>query len=123
MSFNEPREVNGENVRGSDLDMIVLRNNGSEADAVVAEFDRALHFKKYMLLKVEREEIDYIVKGMEAVKRQAAMGSPRDMIASKIILESIIIFGNSDLYLQAQDLQRSSRYLGTSQGSHSALFL
>lgn len=108
MSFDEPREVNGEYVKGSDLDMIVLCNNGSAADAVVVEFDRALLFKKYVLLKVEREEIDYIVKGMETVERQAAMCSYRDMIASKVILESVIIFGNRDLYLQAQELVRAS---------------
>lgn len=107
MSFDERREVNGEYVKGSDLDIIVLQGKNA-AEAVVAEFDRALLEKKYLLLKLEREEIDYIVKDMDAVKRQSVMCSYRDMVALKIIMESEIIFGNMGLYLHAKELVRAS---------------
>jgi hypothetical protein len=97
MAHDVPRpEIStGKMVRGSDLDIIVVAEDDVPAAALEA-LDRAILKKKYYLLVHPnyQEEIDYLVKNIARVREQLAFDSFPHMIASKILFESVHLYGS-----------------------------
>lgn len=100
-----PEESTGEMVRGSDLDLILVADEGLEPDLFCA-LDTALLKKKHVLLVHPdyREEIDYVLKDMRRVREQVAFDTFERMVACKILHESEFLLGSQELFRAIKDL-------------------
>jgi hypothetical protein len=107
MSHVAPRteRSTGKVVRGSDLDIIVVAND-SLPDSALKSLDDAIYFRKHYLLVHPdyQEEIDYVVKRVSLVQRQADFDSFEAMVACKIMHESVHLFGNDDLFCSIKEV-------------------
>jgi hypothetical protein len=110
MAHSEPRpEIStNEIVRGSDLDIIVVTENLSEK--FIKNLDHSIYREKYYLIKNPsyREEIDYIIKDIEKVKKQLDFSTFKFKVASKILYEGNFLYGNRDIFrrIKAMLLER-----------------
>ncbi|MBN2517720.1 MAG: hypothetical protein JXB14_02660 [Candidatus Altiarchaeota archaeon] len=88
----------GELVKGSDLDVVVVftdKSPKSEREGL----DRVFHKAKWDLLRgPAKEELDYRIKDLAAVRRQAGMKNLDDTIASKVLWEGKFLFGAKDVF-------------------------
>jgi len=102
MASDAQREaVNGEIVQGSDIDIIILHSEIVNS-GLIGLLDNALLAQKLRLGRPPyREEMDYKLKGFEAVEEQSAMDSPIKVIACKILVESEFLYGNVELHQRA----------------------
>lgn len=93
-----PEPSTNEMVKGSDLDLIVVTKDLS--GDIIKELDRSIYHEKYYLLKMlaYREEIDYIIKDICRVEKQANFDSFEFMVASKILSEGKFLFGSMRLF-------------------------
>ena len=107
MSSDFRREVDGEYVKGSDLDIVIVHSDAVPT-AMIKALDGAVYYSKWITLKQNREEVDYIIKSVGRVREQTAMSTPRSIVASKIILESVLIYGSQSLYEMAKGIVISS---------------
>ncbi|MBI2176440.1 hypothetical protein HYU40_03800 [Candidatus Woesearchaeota archaeon] len=114
MSSDFRREVNGEYVKGSDLDIVIIHSEDAPA-AILDTFDKNLLDLKWAALKREREEVDYVIKSINRVKEQAAMSTPKEAAACKIISEGVLIHGSQSLYERARGIVASSGAAGKLQ--------
>jgi vacuolar-type H+-ATPase subunit F/Vma7 len=100
MAHKDPRPESSTNivVSGSDLDIIIVTENLSKK--IVEQLDSSIYKEKYRLLKMPayREEIDYIIKDMAKVDKQANFDCFEHMVASKILNEGKFLFGSRYLF-------------------------
>lgn len=105
MAHSDPRpeRSTGELVAGSDLDILVITSGlGEEA---VRRLDEEIYAQKYALLRRPRkEEIDYLIKGIERVREQTRFGTFEEMVACKILHESRFLGGSEALYREVKAL-------------------
>jgi hypothetical protein len=94
-----PEQSTGEMVRGSDLDIVIVTEDDLPPD-LRQSLDRAIYRKKHFLLTHPdyREEIDYLVKGVDKVREQLTFGSFEFMVASKILDEGEFLCGSLILF-------------------------
>jgi hypothetical protein len=98
-----PEKSTGEMVLGSDLDLIIIVED--DLDAVLIDvLDKAIHKRKHLLLKNDREEIDYLIKTISRVKEQLRFDIFSSMVACKILNESKLLYGNTAVYQEVKDL-------------------
>lgn len=104
-----PERSTGKMVNGSDMDIIVIVDD-LLPKPVVDRLDEAIYQEKHRLLMTPhlREEIDYIVKGLERVRKQVRFDTFKHMVASKIIHEGIFLYGSKTLYLTVKDILKKS---------------
>jgi hypothetical protein len=100
-----PEISTGKMVRGSDLDIVAIAEDGVPEETLKA-LDSAILKKKYYLLVHPnyQEEIDYLVKTMAKVRTQLAFDSFQHMIAGKIIYESKLLYGSSEVFNKVKNL-------------------
>ena len=94
-----PEKSSGRMVRGSDLDVIVVVSDDlPEADR--RTLDEAIYRQKHYLLTHPdiQEEIDYVLKPLEKVRRQLACDRFDHMVACKILCECRLLYGSPFLY-------------------------
>ena len=94
-----PEKSSGRMVRGSDLDVIVVVSDDlPEADR--RTLDEAIYRQKHYLLTHPdiQEEIDYVLKPLEKVRRQLACDRFEHMVACKILCECRLLYGSPFLY-------------------------
>jgi hypothetical protein len=100
MAHLEPRPEfsTGEVVNGSDLDIVIVYE-GLPIDTV-AEIDAAMYEQKRFLLNNpgHKEEIDYIIKDIPKVQLQLEFSGFTSMVASKVLDESVFLYGNFELF-------------------------
>ena len=94
-----PESSTGELVRGSDLDIVVIADDGFAPEAKQA-LDKAIYRQKYLLLvrPEHREEIDYLIKGLAKVREQMRFDSFEFMVACKILHEGEYLYGSHRLF-------------------------
>ncbi|MBW1998212.1 MAG: hypothetical protein JRJ29_09650 [Deltaproteobacteria bacterium] len=94
-----PERSTGKLVRGSDLDLVVVVDDHFPEESV-KRLDDAIYREKYRLLITPhiREEIDYVVKGMERVREQVRFDTYRHMVACKIMQEGTLLFGSEEIF-------------------------
>ena len=106
MAHNEfrPESSTNEMVKGSDLDIIVVTED--LAEKIISGLDRAMHDQKYYFLKMPayREEIDYIIKGINRLKKQLSFDNFEFMVACKILDEGMFLLGSSVLFQKIKEL-------------------
>jgi hypothetical protein len=94
-----PEHSTGKLVRGSDLDVVIVTEDSLDP-AVCATLDEAIYHRKYMLLisPSYREELDYLIKDLSAVRGQIAFDSFEHMVACKILDEGEFLHGSLELF-------------------------
>jgi len=110
MAHNVPRpeKSTGKMVNGSDIDLVVLADE-SVPDRMLKRLDEAIYKEKYRLLLTPhvREEIDYVVKGLDRVREQIAFDTFRNMVACKILNEGQLLFGSKGLFNEVKRMLRA----------------
>jgi hypothetical protein len=101
MAHRVPRPENssGRMVRGSDLDIIIVTADSLPAAASQALDDAIYRQKHYLLTHPDhQEEIDYVLKPLEKVRRQLVFDRFEHMVACKILCECQLLYGSPFLY-------------------------
>lgn len=103
-----PEKSTGEMVRGSDLDIVVIAEDGLSENRLKA-LDKAIYRKKHFLLVHPnfREEIDYILKTVARVREQVRFDTFESMVACKILNEGTLLIGNPVLFAAIKDLLKA----------------
>ncbi|MBN1142652.1 MAG: hypothetical protein JXB25_12790 [Deltaproteobacteria bacterium] len=94
-----PEHSSGKLVKGSDIDLVVVVDDlYSESD--LARLDGIIYRKKYRLLidPAVNEELDYKVKRLAVVRKQADFADFPHMVAIKILHEGLLLAGSEDLF-------------------------
>jgi hypothetical protein len=94
-----PEKSTGEMVRGSDLDIIGIVDDGFPEELFKA-LDKAIHKRKHFLLvhPEYREEIDYILKNLTRVREQVRFNVFESMVACKILHEGNLLLGSESVF-------------------------
>ena len=100
-----PERSTGKLVKGSDLDLVVIADDLISKKSI-ERLDEAIYREKYRLLITPhmREEIDYIVKDMERVRKQVRFDTYRHMVACKILREGTLLFGSDKIFHQVKSM-------------------
>lgn len=100
-----PEQSTGELVRGSDIDLVVILEDGAP-DEFVGLLDHAIYGEKYRILTspLHREEIDYVVKRMSRVREQVQFDTFKHMVACKILDEGRLLYGSEALFAEIKAL-------------------
>ena len=100
-----PERSTGRMVKGSDIDMIVIAED-RVPDALLKKLDDVIYKEKYRLLVMPsiNEEIDYIVKKMQRVRKQLSFSTFKHMVACKIIQEGLLLAGSEKMFTQIKNL-------------------
>lgn len=100
-----PERSTGRLVRGSDLDLVVVLDDGFPEDHRVRLDERIFREKHRMLVTPQlREEIDYVVKDLDRVREQLRFDTFRRMVACKILQEGAFLFGNEALFTSVKGM-------------------
>jgi hypothetical protein len=94
-----PEKSTGQMVRGSDLDIIVIAEEGLPRPTLES-LDAAIHKRKHFLLvhPEYREEIDYVVKTLSKVRAQLKFETFEAMVACKILWEGEHLCGSRTVF-------------------------
>ncbi len=94
-----PERSTGKMVTGSDMDIVVVVDDGFPDD-MMKRLDDAIYREKYRLLMTPhiKEEIDYIVKNLDRVREQVCFKTFKHMVACKILHEGGLLFGSERLF-------------------------
>jgi len=94
-----PEVSTGRMVRGSDLDIVVIAEDGVDRMALKALDDAILKKKYFLIVHPDyQEEIDYLVKNISRVRQQLAFDTFPHMVASKIIHEGAFLYGSAGVF-------------------------
>jgi len=100
-----PEVSTGRMVRGSDLDIIAVAEDGVPKKMLKALDDAILKKKYYLLTQPNyQEEIDYLVKDIAKVREQLAFDTFPHMIAGKILHESMFLHGSEKVFAKVKAL-------------------
>ncbi len=107
MAHNVPRpeRSTGRLAKGSDLDLVFVLDD-KVSDSAALELDEEIYRVKFRYLTNPAllEEIDYVVKKMTKVHRQAAFDSFKHMVACKILDEGYLLHGSSELFQEIREI-------------------
>jgi hypothetical protein len=94
-----PERSTGKWVRGSDMDLVIVVDEGFPK-AFMVRMDDAIYSEKQKVLMAPhlREEIDYVVKDLARVREQMGFDTFKHMVACKIIQEARFVYGREDLF-------------------------
>jgi hypothetical protein len=98
-----PEQSTGKLVKGSDIDLVVVLEDGAPDDLARC-LDDAIYREKYRLLSTPaiREEIDYVVKKMSKVQEQLQFDTFKRMVACKILGEGRLLYGSESFFQEIQ---------------------
>ncbi len=107
-----PERSTGRLVQGSDMDLVVIVEDGCPAE-VCRRIDAAIFEEKSRLLMTPhlREEIDYVVKDLSRVREQMHFDDFKRMVACKILHEGAFLYGDEGLFQTVKALLRSEGVL------------
>ncbi len=94
-----PERSTGKLVNGSDMDLIVVVEDDFPKE-LVKRIDEAIYKEKHRLLITPhlREEIDYIVKDLNRVKKQIKFDTFKHMVACKLLHEGAFLYGSGKIF-------------------------
>ena len=116
-----PERSTGRLVRGSDLDIVVVVDDGAPEE-LIDEIDEAIYRQKYRTLinPAVREEIDYIVKPLGRLREQAEFDTFKKMVACKILHEGMLLYGSRELFEAAKKLLTAYGVIGRLEAMEAA---
>ncbi len=96
-------------VQGSDMDIVVVVDN-SFPENLIRRLDEEIYQEKGRLLQSPhmKEEIDYIVKGMDKVAEQMRFDTFKCMVACKIMHEGDFLYGSEEIFLLIKGMLREN---------------
>lgn len=102
-----PERSTGRLVKGSDMDLVVVVDDLFPRD-LMERMDETIYREKQKVLITPhlREEVDYVVKDLARVREQMQFDTFKRMVACKILQESLLLFGNQDLFRNIQSMLR-----------------
>ena len=106
LAHNEPREhaASGEMLKGSDIDIIIIMQDGLPDDLKKQIEAEMTALKSYYMRHPDyRHEIDFICKRQSVMERQFGYIDIHDKIASKIAWESMFLAGSLTLYMEIRE--------------------
>jgi len=108
-----PERSTGRLVRGSDLDLVVVVDDGFPKDQL-SRLDERIFREKHRLLMTPhlREEIDYVVKDLDRVRGQLRFDTFRSMVACKILQEGAFLYGSETLFTRIKAMLHESGATG-----------
>jgi hypothetical protein len=108
-----PESSTGQMVRGSDLDVIAVAEDGFPEETLW-QLDTAIYRKKYYLLvsPSHHEEIDYVVKRVAQVREQLRFDTFEHCVASKILHEGEMLCGSREVFDTVKKLVEESGVAG-----------
>ncbi len=94
-----PEHSTGKLVKGSDIDLIVVVGDAFP-DSSIERLDRIIYGKKYRMLinPAVNEEVDYIIKRLATIEKQALFDDFRRKVAIKILQEGVLLHGSEELF-------------------------
>jgi hypothetical protein len=94
-----PERSTGKLVKGSDMDLVVVVDDLFPKE-LMKRMDEMIYREKQNVLITPhlREEMDYVVKDLARVREQMGFDTFKRMVACKILQESLLLFGNQDLF-------------------------
>jgi hypothetical protein len=94
-----PERSTGKLVKGSDMDLVVVVDDLFPKE-LMERMDEMIYREKQNVLITPhlREEMDYVVKDLARVREQMGFDTFKRMVACKILQESLLLFGNQDLF-------------------------
>lgn len=94
-----PEHSTGKLVKGSDIDLIVVVGDAFP-DSSIERLDRIIYGKKYRMLidPAVNEEVDYIIKRLSTIGKQALFDDFRRKVAIKILREGVLLHGSEELF-------------------------
>ncbi len=104
-----PERSTGRMVNGSDIDIVVVVDD-NVPDHVIKRMDDLIYQEKYRLLITPhiREEIDYVVKGLDKVREQLAFEGFNRMLACKILQEGTFLYGSEQIFNTVKTMLRET---------------
>jgi hypothetical protein len=83
---------------------VVLEDGAS--DDFMKSLDHAIYSEKYKTLTSStiREEIDYVIKRVSRVREQLQFDTFKRMVACKILVEGLLLYGSKDLFVDIKTL-------------------
>ncbi|UCF57869.1 MAG: hypothetical protein JSW15_05310 [Deltaproteobacteria bacterium] len=102
-----PERSTGKLVNGSDMDLVVLVDD-QFPKALMDRVDEAIYQEKYRLLITPhvREEIDYIVKNLDRVRKQIRFDTFKHMVACKLLQEGTLLYGSEEVFHTVKTMLR-----------------
>ena len=103
-----PERSTGKLVTGSDMDIVVIVDDGFPDD-LIKRLDDAIYREKYRLLMAPhlKEEIDYIIKKLARVGEQVRFETFKHMVACKILQEGTLLYGSEHLFNTVKDMLKA----------------
>jgi hypothetical protein len=100
-----PELSTGEFVRGSDIDLVVVLEDGA-SDDFITSLDNAIYSAKYRTLISPEfgEEIDYVIKRVSRVREQLQFDTFKHMVACKILEEGLLLYGSESLFVDIKTM-------------------
>ena len=94
-----PERSTGKLVKGSDMDIVIIVDD-LFPEELRERLDEEIYKEKYRLLISPhlREEIDYIVKDLDRVRKQVKFDTFKHIVACKILHEGTLLYGNDELF-------------------------
>ncbi|MBW2610309.1 MAG: hypothetical protein JRC68_08190 [Deltaproteobacteria bacterium] len=102
-----PERSTGKLVKGSDMDIVVIVED-LFPDELMERLDEEIYKEKYRLLinPYLREEIDYIVKDLDRVRKQVKFDTFKHIVACKILHEGTLLYGSDELFHKVKMMVR-----------------
>lgn len=108
-----PEVSTGRMVRGSDLDIISVAEDGVSPEDLRALDDAILRKKHFLLVHPDyQEEIDYLVKNLSKVRAQLAFDTFEHMVAGKILHEGQLLYGSPSVFRTIKKMVEESGVSG-----------
>ncbi|MBN1625113.1 MAG: nucleotidyltransferase domain-containing protein [Deltaproteobacteria bacterium] len=104
-----PERSTGKIVKGSDMDIVVIVDDNFSRRQI-KRLDEEIYKEKYRLLINPhlKEEIDYIVKDLNRVKRQLRFDTFKHMVACKILQEGTLLYGSEEIFHTVKTLLKEN---------------
>ncbi|MBR9690303.1 hypothetical protein GOV08_01325 [Candidatus Woesearchaeota archaeon] len=124
MAHSELREGHdGRLYNGSDIDLIAIHSIDAGSDLVKKVGDLIFTQKMRYRQPPHKEEVDFKLKDIDVVKEQTGMTSTEDLIACKIMNESLFLYGNKKLYQKVIEILKEKGALDKLEELHEQAIL
>lgn len=104
-----PERSTGRLVKGSDIDLVVVVDD-STSNEIIRNLDELIYQRKYRMLinPSVNEEVDYKIKRLGLIREQSRFDIFSNMVACKILQESILIHGSEVMFAKVKSIIEQS---------------
>lgn len=122
LAHDEPRPSHSspDLMKGSDIDIIFIFEPGKITPETLERLDKFLMERKFILMRSpeHREELDFIIKPFQKFEEQFKSDDIPSKIASKIVYESVFLWGDEALFDRLKEAMSISGVLDVLEKDH-----